>query len=281
MYRIGSVEFGRGCPFSCAYCSATALRKMTGHREFLRRRDTDKIIADLKTLRDKYDVEMFYFLDESFLAVSTETLEDFGEKYKREIGTPFYGMTHPVTVTEEKVRILSEMGCYLMTIGIEEGNEEYRKTVLKRLGSNQDIMRAFELFHKHGINISAFAMIGLPYETREMIFETIELFRKCKPVTYSVGVFHPYVGSELRDTCIEEGFFDPTDDNYDYPLGKSVLKMPQISADEITGLHRTFFLYTKLPERLFPLLNEAERNSSKLDQAWRIYRDAEDHNSES
>jgi radical SAM superfamily enzyme YgiQ (UPF0313 family) len=260
MYCIGPVEFSRGCPYWCAYCSVNAVRDMVGPQKYLRRKPVEQAIGELVYLKNKYEIEMFYFLDETFLSSDVKSLSVFAEEYKRNVDVPFYGLSHPLSVTEEKVRLLKKMGCYLMTIGLECGNEEFRKNILNRKVSNQRIIEAFDTFHRNGVYVSAFAMLGLPYETRELVFETIELFRRCKPRTYAVGIYKPFLGSHLREVCIKEGFFDPSDDNYIYPDHTTVLNMPQLPKEEIEGLYKTFYLYTKLPHEKFPLIKRAEKD---------------------
>jgi radical SAM superfamily enzyme YgiQ (UPF0313 family) len=272
MYRIGPVEFSRGCPYSCAYCAINFLRDMFPGQTYLRRKEVSKSIEELVHLKEKYKLEMFYFLDESFLSTDTKSLRTFAEEYRRQVDLPFYGMTHPLSVTEEKVKLLKKMGCYLMTIGIEHGNEQFRKQVLNRKGSNRAIIRAFETFRKYGIHASAFGMLGLPYETRELVFETVDLFRKCKPRTYAVGIFKPYLGSRLRDLSIKEGFFDPANDDYIYPDITSLLNMPQFPKEEIEKLYRAFYLYTKVPRDKFPLVQQAETDDNVLAKLVSEYR---------
>jgi len=264
MYRIGTVEFSRGCPYSCAYCSINALRNMVKPQKYLRRKSVDKAIDDLVHLKEKYDINMFYFMDETFLSADIKSLRKFAAEYKKRVKIPFYGLTHPLSVTEEKVDFLKEMGCYLMTIGIECGNEKFRRDALKRPVSNKQIIRAFEIFHERGVYASAFGMLGLPFETRELVFDTIELFRACKPKTYAVGIYKPFFGSELREICIKEGFFNPKGDTHNYPNDTSVLNMPKFPKEEIEGLYKTFFLYTKLPKEKFPVLKKAEKDDKVL-----------------
>lgn len=271
MRRVGPVEFSRGCPYVCNYCSCTALRNLTAPQKYLRHKSIDKAIADLVALKDKYRVEMFYFLDETFLSMPLNLFRELAKEYKRQVGIPFYGMTHPSSVTEEKVKILEDMGCYLMTIGIEVGNEKFRAEVLNRHVRNSKIIEAFDIFHKSTVLPSAFAMIGLPFETRDLVFDTVELFRRCKPETYAVGIFKPFVGSKLRQICIDEGFYDPTHDNYNYPVDTSVLDMPQFPKEEIEKLYKTFVLYTKVKREDYHLVEKAETDDVLLNELLQKY----------
>lgn len=266
MYYTGPVEFSRGCPYSCAYCSIHYLKELVRPQKYLRRKSVEQTISELAYLKNKFNIEMFYFQDETFLSNDIETLRIFAEEYKKNVDIPFHGLAFPLAVTEEKVKLVEGIGCYQISMGIECGNEDFRRDVLNRKVSNKQIVEAFDLFHRSGVFPSAFGMLGLPYETRELVFETIEMFRRCKPRNFAIGIYKPYLGSPLREVCIKEGFYDPTGDNYIYPDNTTVLSMPQFPKEEIEGLHRTFYLYTKLPREKFPLIKQAERDDRIMEE---------------
>ena len=81
------------------------------------------------------------------------------------------------------------------------------------------------------------------------------------PLTASLAIC---CRTNLRETCIEEGFFDPSEDSYIYPDTVSVLKMPQFPAEEIARLYKTFFLYTRVSRDQFGRVKTAETDDRVL-----------------
>jgi len=79
---------------------------------------------------------------------------EFCDRY-RNLRIPFWFNTRPETMTEEKVRMLEEIGCFRVGIGLEHGNPEFRERMLNRKVSNERIIEAcriievdHQLFHQ-------------------------------------------------------------------------------------------------------------------------------------
>ena len=108
------------------------------------------------------------------------------------------------------------------------------------------------------ISVSVNNIIGFPDETREQIFETIDLNRRIKAESFGAYIFQPYHGTTLRDYCVRKGYLPA-----DYLAGDahmdSKLDMPHIAREEINGLQRTFALYVTLPEKYRNDIKIAER----------------------
>ena len=151
-------------------------------------------------------------------------------------------------------------------MAIESGNYWIRKYILNRDITDEDIIRKYKIVQKFGIRVSAYNMIGLPFETRKMVFDTIALNRKVQASTSSVAAYQPYPKTRLANIATEFGMLTKT------PIYNSVqtdLNSPHMTKQEIEGLIRTFSLYTKLPRKFFPILEKCERDeefSKKLFQ---------------
>jgi radical SAM superfamily enzyme YgiQ (UPF0313 family) len=111
-------------------------------------------------------------------------------------------------VDEDFIRMLKDAGCYRVSFGVESGNEYIRNEVMNRKMSNEQIIRAFELCHRYGLETNAINIIGIPGETEEMIWDTIRLNRIIKPTTSGVNIFYPYRGTKLGDSCFAQGLVD-------------------------------------------------------------------------
>ena len=258
MYKMIPVEFSRGCIYKCTYCSAPAYaEKFKDCGKWFRDKSVAHIIREINDYIERYDIEYFYFVSETFLAMSSKRFFDFCQEYKK-ISIPFWFNTRPETITPEKVKMLEEIGCHRMSIGVESGNEEYRKKMLKRDISNERIVEACNIVSASNIQLSVNNIVGFPDETRAMMFDTINLNRKIDADSYSCSIFQPYRGTLLHKYCVEKGYIDPKKLAIDLTV-TSPLSQPFITGDEIKGIARTFPLYVKFPENEFELIKPAEK----------------------
>lgn len=262
LYKRYSFETARGCPYNCAYCGNTALKEtIKGLGKFVRTRPIESIKENLEKMVYSYGIEMLYLEDECFLSHSSSWLKDFAEWYRHEIKKPFIIQTRPETITEEKIQILEHMNApfFQVSVGVESGSEKILFQVCKRKTKVSKIIDAFKLLHKHSIRNCAFFMIGFPYETREDIFDSIKLCRRIKPTVAIVSIFTPFPGLPLRELCIREGFITGKESLPTF-TERSILKMPQITSEEITSLRRVFLLYVTLPEKYYPQIEKCEKD---------------------
>lgn len=226
------VMAGRGCPNSCTYCSNPALNKLyRGKGKIVRRQSPPRAISELKYLKRRYRIELFDFMDEVF-TIDQKWLKEFLSIYRKKVHIPFHVMVRPENLSRAMLQEMKDSGCELIRIGIESGNQWLREKVLNRKMSNEQIINAFQLAEDVGIKTYAFIMVGLPYETPEMIEETIELIKKIRPNHTQVSTFYPFPGTKLYQLCKGKGYLtDKTETSF--LTGSSVLNFPQITSEQI------------------------------------------------
>lgn len=268
IFRMVPICIDRGCPYTCTFCAAPSWKKLyrdAGCGRYFRVKTPERVMAELKRQIDKYKADYIYFSSETFFARDDKNIEEFAEQYAKEIGLPFWCQTRVETLTEKHIKILERMNCDRMSIGIEHGNEEFRKKILKKHFTNDQAIEVFRLLEKSRIAVTVNNIIGFPDETRELAFDTIRLNRSIKADSINALYFTPFTGTPLRQYCIDKGYLDP-----DTPVKgvamNTVLKMPQFSASQIRGLVRTFPLYIKMPESYFPEIQVAEQLNEEGDE---------------
>lgn len=261
VHRMLPVSIDRGCPYSCAFCAAPVLRGLyskSHKRQYFRVKTVNKVISELKHCVKKYKADYIYFNSETFFSRPDADIENFAKEYISSIGLPFWCQTRVETISEVKVRLLKEMNCDRISIGLEHGNEKFRKRILKKTFTNKQVVSAFDILDKSGISVTVNNIIGFPDETRELAFDTVRLNRSIRADSINAYFFTPYSGTPLRNYCIEKGYYKP-DRGIINTMRDTILDMPRFPAEEIRGLVRTFPLYVKMPESYFERIRIAEK----------------------
>lgn len=270
VYRAVPIETNRGCPYHCTFCNSPATmetyRKEVGSL-FFRKKSMKNIESELLFLTRKWNAEYVYFLSDTFLAMNDDEFNEFIKIYSK-IRLPFWIQTRPETLTQERADMLKKAGCHRVSIGLEHGNEEFRKKVLKKSYKNKRMTEVSGYLKNAGIPLTINNIIGFPDETRELIFDTIELNRQMHFDTANAYAFTPFHGTPLYDYCLKRGYIEPgtlagclTKD--------TIVKMPQLSRREILGLMRTFSLYVKMPKEYWDKIKIAERFDDEGNRAFK------------
>ncbi|WP_045218708.1 B12-binding domain-containing radical SAM protein [Desulfonatronum thioautotrophicum] len=238
-FKTALFMFSRGCPYNCTFCSNHALRtKQEG--KYVRFRSVEKCIEEIRDVTGKYDVRTLYFNDDCFTA-SKQFVAEFCTAYKKEFTYPFDINARPETLNDEICSILKDAGCRRISIGIESGDETFRREVLNRKMDNDAIVRAFDCCRRAGIKTKSFNIVGFPRETPEMHQETVRLNARINPDSVIIGIFEPYPGTKLAQMCLDDGILGSVHTSGAF-IGRTdtVLDMPQFPREEIIRCFRTF-----------------------------------------
>jgi len=282
-YRAISMETYRGCPYQCTYCNSPTTRdiaKTLDLGNFMRRKPASVIEKELLNFLDKgLEPDLVIFIDDSFLARPKKEIFEFAEmwsKYK----IPFWFNTRIENCKPDVLKVLKEVGAYRMTFGVESGNQEYRKNVLKRTVTNETYLEYFNYINESNIPYSLNVIIGMPFETREMVMDTARLIHNAKGYDgLTLSIFQPYRGTKLRDMAIEGGFIKPDDDvggngflteNDDEGI---IMPKPYLQRDEMYKLSKTFSLYAYYPESMWDIVKKAETDEKLWEHLMKEYKE--------
>jgi radical SAM superfamily enzyme YgiQ (UPF0313 family) len=263
-----TILIGRGCPFNCSYCSNHALRKCAAGK-YVRYRSIGSIVEEIRALLkrfpkarsiafqmetigidDKWDMELF------------SALEELNSTLNRPIT---YGTNLRIIPNKDYKQFFEGMkraNFNRIDIGLESGSERIRKSVLRRLESNDDIIRVVKQAKNHGIEVGMFSLVGLPGESREDFQETIDMNRKCQPNSVIPSIFYPYPGTDIYRMSEEMGLLETRTD-VRFERRQAVLDLPGFSRHQIQRAYDWFPYHVYkgkrpllkiLPQLLPPLL---------------------------
>ncbi len=193
-YSVANVIVNRGCPNQCSFCSRQNLFKKT------RIRSIESILREIRDIQSFQTYNQINFYDN--ININRNFFKDFCRMFiKNKITIPWGCELRVDTISSEEADLLKKAGCQLVATGIESAN----KTVLKRNFKFQDperVRTGITNLKKYGIAIQAYFVLGLPSETEQSFYQTVEYIKslpldKNDELNYFIAT--PYPGSRLWD----------------------------------------------------------------------------------
>ena len=259
--NTAEVIVSRGCIFSCTYCANAQLRNIYPDKtHYARFRSPENAIRLLERVLEKDpNIECFSFND-AILNVFADWFYAFTALYKRRIKKKYVCNLRIDLLDEKMINELADSGCYLVTIGLEIGNEEYRKKYLNRVMKNDHIVEVSHMLKSAGIIVNAYNIIGLPYETLALSLETVKLNAQMHTDNVIISMFQPFPSTRLREIAEEAGFLDPDVS----PNDPVQLRMPGYSRSDMLYIRYSFMKLMRQYRRLYQTLE-----GESLDRAVR------------
>jgi anaerobic magnesium-protoporphyrin IX monomethyl ester cyclase len=239
-----AVLLGRGCPYDCTYCSNHALRNVAGGK-YVRMRSPENIVHEVDFLHKNFPNRSIFFevesiaLNKSWMIELCRQLTIYNSTISDTLSYACNIRISPQSIDENLFIALEKANFYRINIGLESGSERIRREVLRRNYSNENFLKVVSLARKHGIKILVFNMLGLPGESLDDHKETIRLNRLCQPDWHCTGIFYPYPGTKLYNTCIEQGLIKGTLDTQ-IERSQPVIESPYFSKKQIQRAHTWF-----------------------------------------
>jgi radical SAM superfamily enzyme YgiQ (UPF0313 family) len=243
----------RGCPYRCTYCHNHTINEIfKSCGKTVRLKSVDYLISEVLDVKGKYPLETVIFQDDIFYFHKKWSLE-FAQKWKEEVKLPWVCNIRPDYVNEEMVRVMAESNCSAVSWSIESGNEELRTKVLDRKMKDDVILQCASWLNKYGIRHRTGNIIGIPGETMENIYETIEINIKAKPYIANAHIFVPFKGLQLTNYAINEGHLKESD-LVDIPDTYFEETIVNFTVEEKLLIRKLMFLFPILVS--FPVLYE-------------------------
>jgi anaerobic magnesium-protoporphyrin IX monomethyl ester cyclase len=268
---IRPIITGRGCPYNCSFCFNKAYSELYDGGVRTRQRSVERVVQEIETLRDAHGLKFVLFMDDTFI-VNAKWLREFSERYRTDVGIPWWCQVRADLVNEEKMRLLKNAGCVSVSFGIEAGDEYLRNAILNRKMTREQILDAARLIREHGIAFSTNNMLGLPKGGLAADFETLNLNIECRPDYANVFLYQPYPKTQLGEMAFSEGYMEGSFDDLSGSVSDSTVIKFSSEAEkrQIENLQKLFALTVE-----FPWLRGMVRQAIKLPRNqifWLVYK---------
>jgi radical SAM superfamily enzyme YgiQ (UPF0313 family) len=217
----------RGCPAGCTYCI-----KHVSYQYGLRLRSPKLLMEEMWQLKE-LGINNIHMYADLFTVNRDQVMELCERMISENINIKWTCNSRVDYVDEEMLQMMGKAGNWLISWGIESGNEQILKHARK--GAYPDkAERSLHWAHQAGIKNWGYFIIGLPGETEETIRETID-FAKRLPL--DIALFHvaaPYPGTPFFFEVVENGWFRPGTQWEQVDMDKgTVLDYPNLPAERL------------------------------------------------
>lgn len=229
------LEGGRGCPFSCAFCST----KSFWGRCF-RIKPVQDLIEEMDAYNERYGSYLFNINHDNFTTNKNHILE-FCDALKAKNNPYYWTCSSRIDVIDkETIEHMAAAGCKSIYFGIETGSQRMQKLVDKNIDLSQ-VFEKLDIVKKNNINFITSFIYGFADETEEDFDETLAMLEKIY-IRYSEKVqLHLYFllpATAETDKVYDKAYFDIKDNCCEMTLNDTITQ----KSIELIKTHKSLFI---------------------------------------
>jgi radical SAM superfamily enzyme YgiQ (UPF0313 family) len=204
-YASMNVQYSRGCPFNCEFCSITALN---GHKP--RTKSREQFIGEIDALYNSGWRGGVFIVDDNFIGNRRKLKNDIlpaMSEWAEVHGYPFSYTTETTLNICDDNELMDRMvdaGFSHIFIGIETPNSASLAECGKYQNLDRDIVSSIKRLHQKGLRVSGGFIIGFDNDPADIFEAQINLIQKSGVVTAMVGLLNAPAGSRLYDRLKQE-----------------------------------------------------------------------------
>jgi len=165
-----SIELGRGCPFSCAFCSTNDF-----FRRNFRLRSPARVLKEMREIAEVYGIHHFELVHDMFTVDRKRVVAFCEAMLACDDEFTWKCSARTDCVDRDLLELMARSGCRSVFFGIETGSQKMQRVIDKDL----DLERAREMLdiaEQVGMNTTAALITGFPEEDWEDLRGTLRIF---------------------------------------------------------------------------------------------------------
>ena len=227
----------RGCPYRCTFCTAPLYY---GYR--LRRRPAAQVVDEMAASVSRYGIREFFFWADTFTADRHYVQELCRFVLEKGLRISWTCNSRVDTIDEETIRLMKQAGLWMISFGLESGNDAILAASGKGITAAQSC-EAVRMANRLGIRTAGHFMFGLPGETEETMAETLAL---ALSLPLDIAQFYtaaPFPGTALYDDALREGWLKEAGKGRGraFAQNSAVMELPGLPAARVDAFRRYAF----------------------------------------
>lgn len=168
--RSAPLELGRGCPFSCTFCSTNDF-----FRRKFRVKSPGRMLADMRAIAAQYGIRYFklahdmFTVDRRRVVEFCECLLASGENFR------WGASARTDSVDAELLELMAHAGCTGLFFGVEVGSARMQKIIDKGLDIDE-AKRMISTAERFGMNPTVSMITGFPEEAWEDQCASVDMY---------------------------------------------------------------------------------------------------------
>ena len=210
------LEGGRGCPFSCTFCSTKAFWKHN-----YRAKSTKSLIQEMNGIHAEYGHKKFAFAHDIFTMDRAYLHEFCDSLIKKDLEYTWGCSSRIDNLDYDTIELMKKAGCNGLFVGLETGSERMQRILRKNL--NIDNATRKIIYTKNtGIPVKISFIYGFPDETVEDFTGTMRVIERLllnNVRTLQLHKLMPLPKTKELEKIASRLYFDETD--IDFSIYKS------------------------------------------------------------
>jgi radical SAM superfamily enzyme YgiQ (UPF0313 family) len=203
-YSAMSVQYSRGCPFSCEFCDIIEI-----YGRIPRTKSNQQMLAEFDALRDLGWRGTVFIVDDNFIGnkKNVRTLLPEIAKWQKANGNPFSLMTESSVNLADDEPLLESMrdaGFRSVFVGIETPVEESLKEAQKSQNRG-NLLDSVRKIQSYGMEVMAGFIVGFDNDPEDIFERQIEFIRQSAIPLAMVGLLNALPDTQLWRRLEREG----------------------------------------------------------------------------